>query len=511
MIRDDWRNAALVLLSVFVFGALFRLGIALEMDRGRFSFRFLSGRQVAAALDSLVPGEPVDYMAHSAIMDIASHYWNTDHHVPLNAIVEEARAKIANDHDHGTRLMVWDDKGHVDLLRMSFRLFGLHRQSVYYTYFLILGMPMCVYAALFFRSRAHLFVLLAVLVTLYVTAPILVLNDQVYSLTEQRFFSVVGVVPVLTVLLVMSEARLSLGAVLAVLFQVAMLAFVYHGRNDSLWQPIAIVVAVPLFWWRLRGCFPKGRLAVGLAWPLVLLAAAFYGLDRYKHHAFNPLYFQEGRDSHLYTHNLIMGLSYDPRLAAAYDLAVDDNKVIRFVGRRMVARGELKVVDDAFPVFVQDSNRYSQELRAGMFDIVKTHPVECVLSVLYKARPIVREFAYIAGYAGANPIAVQSGHVFMPEHERQARGLYYRPFRPMALLCLVAGAVLALGARPIDWRNIRLTAFMIWVGGLLVPVSSIPMMYILGPTFVTTLLLGYLAVVSTIMIQADRGRVSVPA
>jgi len=504
MIRNYWRHAALVLLSALAFGALFRLGVSLDMDRTYFSFRYLGGRQVAAALDSFVPGEPADYMAHSAIMDLATQYFDSVHHVSLAAIAEEARQKIASAGTQGTRLMVWDDKGHVDLLRLAFRLFGFHRESVYYTYFLILGIPVCVYASYFFRSRAHLFVLLAALMALYVTAPILIIDDQLFNFHEQRFFSVVGAIPLLTVLLVMSEAALSSGAVLAVSFQVVVLAFVYHCRNDALWQAMAIIAAFPLFWWRLRGRrWSNRQLAVRLLWPVVLLAAAFYGLDRYKHHAFNPAYFAEGRDSHLYTHNLIMGLSYNPRLAKEYDLAVDDNKVIRFVGRRLVARGDLKAVDDIFPIFVKDSNRYSLELRAAMFDVVKTHPIESALSIPYKARPILREFAYVAGYASPNPIAVQSSHGFMAESDRRAKGLYYRPFQPVVLLFLAAGAFLAFGAGTADWRNVRLAAFMVWAGSLLVPVSSIPMMYILGPVFVTTLLAGYIGVVSTVMVQVE--------
>jgi hypothetical protein len=513
MIRRYWRNAALVGLSALVFGSLFRLGIALEMDRTYFSFRYLGQGQVTAALDSLVPGEPGDYMTHPGLASIAAHYWTTDHLVPLGSIIAEAADEVARERGWtGTRAMVVDDKGYILFLRLAFRLFGLHRQSVYYAYFLALGIPMVVYAAYFFGSRVHLYVLLASLVAVFVTASILTINDQLYSLHEQRFFSVVGLVPLLTILFVMSEGEFSWRALTAVTAQVGALVFVYFCRNDSLWETAVAVFALPVLFWRLRrGCSNGRALALRLVWPVALLAVGLFGLDRYKHAHFNPQYFQQGYASHAYSHNLIMGLSFNPRLAREYELGVDDAKVIRLVGRRMAARGELKTAEDAFPIFERDFNRYSVEVRAAMLDIVTTHPWESALSIVYKWQPIVDEFKYIAGYTTENVRATSSGHRLRPESDRKAWNLYYRPFRPFAVMILVVGALLTLGASVRDWSPVLLTVFMVWVGSLLVPVSSIPMMYILGPTFVTTPLLGYLGVVSAIMIQADRRRVFVPA
>jgi hypothetical protein len=427
-------------------------------------------------------------------MDIATHYWTTAHDVPLKTIIEEARVAIARRPMVG-RMWVVDDKGYVDLLRFAFRLFGLHKQSVYYAYFLVLAAPMVVYAVLFFRRPAYLFVLLAVLVAIYVTASILTVNDQLYSLHEQRLFSVVGIVPLLTLLLVMSAAEFSWGAAVAVVAQVAALVFVYFCRNDSLWETIVAVAAVPLLFWRLRHRFPDRRaLALRIVWPVLVLALGLIALDRHKHNAFNIAYYRQGYAGHAYSHNLIMGLSFNPRLAAEYDLAVNDMKVVMLIGRRLVARGELKAPEDAVQIFNTDFNRYSAEARAVMFDIVTAHPIESALSIPYKAGPVRDEFRYIAGYSQDNPRARRAGHTLTPESVRHDRDLYYRPFQPFAVVVVLIGALLAAGGPPERWWTASWAVLMIWGASLLVPVTSIPMMYILGPSFVTTALVMYVLV-----------------
>jgi len=507
MIRRYWRNGSLVLLCALVCGALFRLGLALEMDRTYFSFRYLGQNQVAAALSSMVPGQPFDYMTNTAVGPVATKYWTEDHHAPLSQIVDEARQAIEAKHGGG-RGWVVDDKGYVDWLRLAFRLFGFHKSSVYYTYFILLGFPMVVYAAYFFRSPAHLFVLLSVILAIYVTAPILVVNDQLYSLHEQRFFSVVGLVPLLTLLFIMREAaEASTATKAAVAAQVAALVFVYHCRNDSVWQTLVLAAAVPVFFWR-RGPRHVDRLKLlaRVAWPVGVLAAGFVSLEIYRHIFFNRAYFAQGYASHSYSHNLIMGFSFNPRLARQYDLAVNDQKVVRLVGRRMVARGALKSVDDAVWIFNNDFNRYSAEVRSAMVDIIEAHPVEAVLSIPYKGTPIYEEYRYVAGYSQENRMATAAAHRLTPEPVRRARGLYYRPFAPVALATLALGAWLAAGAGAAGWRSARLAGVMVWIGSLIVPLSSIPMMYILGPAFVTTAFASYVLVVSTMMIAIGRFR-----
>jgi hypothetical protein len=499
MIRAYWRNALLVLLCAGALAAVFQLGLRLEMDRRFFSFRYLGQNQVAAALSSLVPGQPYDYMTNIAVVPVATKYWNAEHDVPLRAIVEEARQAIELQHG-GSRGWVVDDKGYVDFLRVAFRLFGLHKRSVYLTYFIVLGAPLAVYAAYFFRRRAYLFVLLSVILALYVTTPILAVNDQLSGLHEQRFFSVVGVVPTLTLLLIMSEATLSSAAVFVVFLQVAALVFVYFCRNDSLWQTIVLVLAVPLLLWRVRpGPADRTRVGMRVIWPLATLLVALAGLDYYKHARFNRAYYSQGYASHSYSHNLIMGFSFNPRLASEYDLAVNDMKVVQLVGRRMVARGELTSADDAVEMFNTDFNRYAAEVRGAMTDIVKAHPFEVALTIPDKAPQIYDEYRYVAGYRQDNPLATAAKHTLTPEPERRARQLYYRPFAPLVLASLAIGALLAFDAAAAEWRQARMAVIMVWLGSLLVPVTAIPMMYILGPSFVTTPLAAYVLVVSTMM------------
>jgi hypothetical protein len=499
MIRTYWRHALLVLLCATAFAALFRLGLQLEMDRSFFSFRYLGQNQVPAALSALVPGQPHDYMANDAVVPVATKYWKADHHVPLAAIIAEARAAIVAKNG-GVRAWVVDDKGYVDFLRLAFRLFGLHKRSVYLTYFIILGLPMVVYAGYFFRRLPQLFVLLTVILAIYVTAPILAVNDQLSGLHEQRFFSVVGIVPTLTLLLIMSEATISASAVAAVVLQVAALVFVYFCRNDSLWQTLVLIVAVPLFMWRLRAApLTRRQLAMRVAWPLLVLAIGLGWLEYHKRSQFNIAYYGQGYASHSYSHNLIMGFSFNPRLAAEYHLGVDDMKVIQLVGRRMVARGELKSPDEAVLIFNTDFNRYSAEVVGAMRDIVAAHPLEVALSVPYKAPQIYDEYRYAAGYSPTNQMAINSGHTLTPESTRRAKGLYYRPFAMPVLAALAIGALLAFGADAADWRRARLASSLVWCGSLLVPFGAIPMMYILGPAFVTTPFVIYVVGVSTMM------------
>jgi hypothetical protein len=239
---------------------------------------------------------------------------------------------------------------------------------------------------------------------------------------------------------------------------------------------------------------------------VALLAVGLVSLELYKHAVFNRAYFVQGYASHSYSHNLIMGFSFNPRLAKEYDLAVNDQKVVQLVGRRMVARGELKSVDEAVWIFNNDFNRYSAEVRGAMVDIFEAHPLEVALTIPYKGRPIYEEYRYVTGYSQENRMATAAKHKLTPEPVRQALGLYYRPFGFAALTTIALGALLAFGAGAADWRTIRLAGVLVWIGSAIVPATAIPMMYILGPTFVTTAFATYAVVVSTMMILIGRFR-----
>ena len=122
----------------------------------------------------------------------------------------------------------------------------------------------------------------------------------------------------------------------------------------------------------------------------------------------------------------------------------------------------------------------------------------------YKIRPMVDEFLYIAGYHEDDLQERRALHGLASPAARKAKNLYYRPFGFTALIAIVMAAVLAYGAAVEDWRSARLVVAVLVLGSLVVPFAVIPMMYLMGPSFVAAPLFAYVAIVSTAMTFASR-------
>ena len=486
---DLWRSLGFVVLTVVLLTGLFLLGRRLEMDTKLFSFRYLGQGQVMAALDVLLGSEPYDHQFNIGLIPVADKYWNGPGTVPLAEVLAEARPQLLP-LTQAARGWVVDDKGYVDLIAMGFALFGVGRSSVFYMYFVVLGLTLTIYSVWAFAHPKRLALAPLFLLALLTVTPILAIDDQLSGLHEQRFFAAMGIVPLIHVLLVMRDARgprpLS---VLAVAFQAVILAFVYHCRNDSLWQLMAIVCSVPIFLLIRSRALGAGRALVGVSWPAAIAGLAFFGILVFQQLTYAKAYYTAGYASHVYSHNMVMGLSYDPLIAAEFDLAVDDGKVIKLVARKLG-------IDDAagLVLFNNDFHAYSAGARAALVSIVRRHPFRSIAAFAwYKPAGAVREILYAAGL-NSEAAASRSGHRLVAENERRARSLYYNPFTLLNLAILAL--VLMLGGTATDgWRELVGVVLIALVFSCAVPIMAAPMLYLMGPSLVMLALALHLALI----------------
>jgi len=104
------------------------------------------------------------------------------------------------------------------------------------------------------------------------------------------------------------------------LAQAAILAACYHMRSSVGWEVAFVSMAGILFWARQmwsarRPAISSQQRAIAFRppWPVVCVAAAFVLLTAYRHHAYNPRYFQDMGGRTIW-HNALMGLGSNPYL-----------------------------------------------------------------------------------------------------------------------------------------------------------------------------------------------------
>lgn len=493
--RTHWRQACILVVTALLFARLFALGRDLQMDTKYFSFRYIDVGQVNGALTNLVPGEPGDYTNDRRLAQLSEKYWKQDTPTPLAQVVAEARG-VTGGTQAGPYGWIIDDKGYVDLLTIGFSLFGFHRSTAYYVWFLALGLPMVLYVLFFAGKPVQLAIPALVLLSLYVIAPVTLLDDQLYSLHDHRLFAVVGIVPLFGILFVMAAGgRLTPASFVMVACWAAMLAFVVHCRSDAMWQPLSLALAAPIMLWQQRLSAPRFVPRVlHLAWPLLLVALAFVGLYEYKHARYNTFYFAQGYAVHPFWHTILTGLSSHPALAREYQVdRLSDVNTIRLIGRRLKASGQDEELAMAW--YNNEEIKYEAAAREVVMEIARTYPGRVVTTLIYyKPMEMLGEFAYAFGFKDRP--AVTGGHIVIGDAERRQRSLYYRPFGFLPILALAA-LVMLMPRRPLaSWRVPLTIAAGIWLMSATSVLVSIPMLYLMGPFIVTTTLLLYMVVLA---------------
>ena len=370
---------------------------------------------IPAALSELYFNHPYRYTVLTSVWErfndplpergIAAKHIN----LAIRKVSEIRPARVGSSY----RLLGPDDKGIVDLVRVSFQLFGIRTESVTALYFVILLASCAVYVLAFWRSTSRLLLLAAFLGMLYLTLPMVTYNAQLTSMLALRALPVLSMVACLHCLLFLCGSlreRPRAFQIVLVAVQVALIAITMHLRTTTLWQMMTIVgcgvivlivasirrLGVATVPWRWTG------LAVGAT--IVFVIAGYLGLRAYQE-ATLPEEYRRGDQiaTRVFWHNIFSGFAYHPEFAERYQLRVDDASIFAAARDYLAETGRYDVWlamggEDAVEFQALNFTKYDLIAREMLFARCKTYLRECAETMLYyKPLSLMGNLAWLYG------------------------------------------------------------------------------------------------------------------
>ena len=137
-----------------------------------------------------------------------------------------------------------NDQRMVDYIRGAFALFGINVGALYYMYFVLLGVPIFLYLLCFWRNYQSCALLFACLCAAYTFMPSWVYqNNALISVSNQRFLSTLGIIPLLHILLLITQYKATIRwmDVVTVVSQAAFVAFAYAIRSSVEWMYLTVL------------------------------------------------------------------------------------------------------------------------------------------------------------------------------------------------------------------------------------------------------------------------------
>ncbi|MGO8914941.1 MAG: hypothetical protein ACLQJR_03435 [Stellaceae bacterium] len=230
----------------------------------------------------------------------------------LNRVLAEAMAVPIN-RSEAPILIRGNDLGWVDYVYLSFAIFGLNVSSLFYFYYLLLGLSAAMFLGVFWRSSASLYVLSMYLIGHYLLIGYIKDLGEHYlvSVTNSRFYSAAALLPALHILLVILRREApTLRTICCTAVQTALLMFYAFCRLEVAWLPMMLagVAALTLPYrqgWRLltsRASSARWN-ALRASWAAAVVLLGCFGLLGYMRYAPAQDYGREVK-THVFWHSL---------------------------------------------------------------------------------------------------------------------------------------------------------------------------------------------------------------
>jgi len=474
---------------------------------------------VPAALSELLFGHPKKYTVLATVRQRFFSRLNRENatartiNPAIRQVADMDRATVGD----GYVLLGPDDKGIVDLIAVSFRLFGYRIESVTIAYFALLGLSCALYLAAFWRRPAALLLLASILGTLYLVMPMLVLNPQLRSVLALRALPILSMVACLHILLFMASSLRErvgpLGLVLAAA-QVALIAFTMHLRSTTMWQVATILgcgVLVLLVGHMRRATLPQtarrsALVAVGAS--LGLVAAGYLTLAAYQATVF-PEEYRRGDEiaTRVFWHNIFSGFAYHPAMSERYALRVDDVSITAATRDYLAEIDRLDIWRDIggeVPDFVGIKfATYDPVVRDMLIARCSAYPGECLETVaFYKPRSLMGSLAWLYGLRAEPPdLQVFESRYFGDIVKRQfldlsqlldERGQRAYLWSPLVLALLLPFAVLLLAeSRGHLWAAVSAGVGLL-LGSLIPTVAGYAALHTIGEPAIAVGMVAYL-------------------
>lgn len=334
-----WGWVAVALLLIFAHGRELSLDAPVS-NRLRF-------HAIPVAASVLYHGRSHDY---TAFQSLARKFQSPD--ADIDELIEWAPTAPLPEGD-GTYYWAADDRGMADYVMGAFVLFGPHRSSLYFLYFVVLGVACTLMLIGFWRDPGMTGLLLYVLAAFYGSLNVMALAShsdafgEPVALFEPRLMELLSLVPALHLGFAgWRRSPWTKWELAALAGQAAIFVFCYHARSSVAWQGVFVVgmsaAAIGVYGVRTwSDVLTRGDVFVRGV-PVALLLVGVLALNLYKREAYHPRYFED-MGSRTVWHNALMGLSSSKPLAATYELSLSDASVVDAVLRDMRRRGDRRL------------------------------------------------------------------------------------------------------------------------------------------------------------------------
>jgi hypothetical protein len=228
-----------------------------------------------------------------------------------------------------------EDVGYADFAKIGFRVFGYRLSSLYFGYFLVMGVSLGLYLLAYRRDVPMLLLLVGLQVGFFLLVRALpqIGSYEIYpagrlqlaTVINGRFLGTLGLVPFLHLAgLMLTWPRLTAGRVGLAAGQAAVLGLALHFRGSALGMFAALFVlaaapAAAWLWRHRRELLGRpftlragGRLALA-RWPVAVVALGLIGQKAYVASATHWTYHtDDGLPNHLFWHNALLALEFHP-------------------------------------------------------------------------------------------------------------------------------------------------------------------------------------------------------
>jgi hypothetical protein len=316
----------------------------------------------------------------------------------------------------------FNDQGGIDFIRIAFGIFGIDSTSLYYLYFVVVGLSAIAFLISFWRDYIACTALFAAACAIYCFMPAYVVgNDQLLSVANPRYLSTIGIIPLLHIafLVIRGEAPLQWRSISTALVQGAILSFAYAIRSTSSWMVLTLLVLLAIYLarafvstyrWRQPAFIYSVVYRRGAA--VLLALAALTSIGTASDLLLSPPC-QRDLYSHTVWHNIFLGFSFSPqwktRFGSIYDNAESDQ--LSFTAAKVyIKRHHLPYPTDP-NIFQRDKRTgeftplgswaaYDDLMRSVVFEFVREHPYFALKSfLLYRPLTFIRAISEFADTA----------------------------------------------------------------------------------------------------------------
>jgi hypothetical protein len=348
-------SVLIALVAFFIFGATFRTGIHYGMDQkvGWEGYgRVLNA--VAAIMTEKRFGEGGYALSDFVHWQLTARGFTTDPEtvkklgltVPenlqasfLDDVLQRTWRDLPDVPEAGRKMirgLGGDDVGYIDFAKLAFWTFGLQVRSLYYMFFLILGISLLVALVERARDPAGQLIILSTACIIYSSCyytDILLLPEPNGSgnMINPRFMPVIGLIPTVHILLMMAEGvRFQWHKVAVVLVQAGIIFFAVHIRATAVWLIAVLVLAVivrtlPLLMkgWRRQEMFRMlAHRFAAAEWPALMSIFVVYGGLKVVSLLLHPIYHDGGwLQHHAFWHSVYYSLQVHPKFVEKYGAA----------------------------------------------------------------------------------------------------------------------------------------------------------------------------------------------